>query len=237
MKNFERIILIAVVVVPIAISIILIKNVWSEEETPIVEVSDPYYTSGDDISSSSGEIVNSGELVESGESGEVRTIVGQEFVSKLGSPISKIYLDATVSNALSNVYSESDENAEVLGKLEKNTKVTAQKYEQGWSIVTGIDSKGINVSGWVKTANITYPEDAPLISDSTKQTGTVTTKDTPLNVREKAASGSNILTTVAKGATVVIEDTYTDSSTNKKWYKITSNGITGWVSADYVKLK
>jgi uncharacterized protein YgiM (DUF1202 family) len=154
--------------------------------------------------------------------------VGESFENKLGDPISKIYEDATISAAVTNIYSESSETSEIVGKLEKYTVVTAQKFEQGWSRVSGTDSNGIKISGWTKTANVSYSDNQSLTTSPTIQTGTVTAEPY-LNVRLNPNTNATILTKVNKGEKVNIED-----SANG-WYKITVNGVTGWVSADFVK--
>ena len=234
MKNLEKIIILVVIVVPIVICSVILKSIWSDDKNNdkggnktntnsiITEISDPYYTSGDD---KSGE----GNL---NESGDVMQMGGNTFVSKIGDPISKVYSDASISSASANIYSEASETSEVVGKFEKYTKITAQKFEQGWSRVTGTTSNGTQISGWMKTENITYPDGngSSLNTSSDTKTGTVTAEPY-LNVRVNPSTTASILTTVTKGESVTIKET------SNGWYKITVNGLTGWVSSAYVKLK
>ncbi len=230
MKNLEKILMIAVFVVPVVICAIVLKNIWSEDEDisnlldnsgdkGLVSVSGTVYMSGDEIISNNGN---------TDVSGEEREMGGKTFVTTIGDPISKIYSDAEISAAIVNVYSETSENAEVIGSIEKYTKVTAQRFPSGWSRVNGVDSKGISVSGWIKTANISYPDNEQLNTPSTVSTGVVTAEPY-LNVRMNPSTTATILTKVNKGETVTIEDS------SNGWHKITVNGVTGWVSADYVK--
>ena len=232
MKGLEKVFLIAIFVVPIVICTIVLRDIWSDDSEDndvgnngvIVDISDPYTdTSGD--TSIDVDLTGSGDEEESG---DIRQMAGESFENKLGDPISKIYEDATISAAVTNIYSESSETSEIVGKLEKYTVVTAQKFEQGWSRISGVDANGIKISGWTKTANVSYSDNQSLTTSPTIQTGTVTAEPY-LNVRLNPNTNATILTTVNKGEKVNIED-----SANG-WYKITVKGVTGWVSADFVK--
>ncbi len=225
MRGLEKFFLIAIFVVPIVICTIVLRSIWSddseideldENKNIIVDVSDPYLDN------------EFGNKDSEEESGELLQMGGETFKNTLGDPISKIYEDATISSAFANVYAESKESAEIVGKLEKYTVVTAQKFEQEWSRVSGIDSNGLKISGWTKTSNVSYAENIDLNTNNKTQTGVVTAEPY-LNVRLNPNTTATILTTVDKGVTVKIED-----SANG-WYKITVNGVTGWVSADFVK--
>ena len=231
MKGLEKVFLIAIFVVPIVICTIVLRDIWSDDSEDsdsgnnnvIVDISDPYIEDSGD-SGVDVDLNNSGEE----DSGDIRQMAGESFENKLGAPISKIYEDATISAAVTNIYSESSETSEIVGKLEKYTVVTAQKFEQGWSRISGTDSNGIKISGWTKTANVSYSDNQSLTTSPTIQTGTVTAEPY-LNVRLNPNTNATILTKVNKGEKVNIED-----SANG-WYKITVNGVTGWVSADFVK--
>ena len=231
MKGLGKIFLIAIFVVPIVICTIVLRDIWSDDTTDndnennsvIVDISDPY-TEDSTNKDNDVEVDGSGET----ESGDIRQMAGESFENKLGDPISKIYEDATISAAVTNIYSESKETSEIVGKLEKYAVVTAQKFEQGWSRVSGIDASGIKISGWTKTTNVSYPDNSSLNTSTSTQTGIITAEPY-LNVRLNPNTNATILTKVNKGEKVNIED-----SANG-WYKITVNGVTGWVSADYVK--
>ncbi len=235
MKSLEKIIILVIIVVPIVICSVVLKSIWSDDDKNkddsktnggnlITEISDPYY-------STSGEENNSGDNV-TNDSGDVKQMGGETFISKIGDPISKVYTDASISSASANIYSEASGSAEIVGKFEKYTKVTAQKFEQGWSRVTGKDSSGASVSGWMKTENISYPDGngSTLNTETDTKTGTITAEPY-LNVRANPSTTATIITTVKKGATVTIKES------SNGWYKILVNNLTGWVSADYVKVK
>lgn len=234
MKGLEKIFLIAIFVVPIVVCAIVLRDIWSSDSDDdtidnnngiIVDISDPYT----EVDSGDTSIdVNLNDSGDEAESGDIRQMAGESFENKLGDPISKIYEDAKISAAVTNVYSESNENSEIVGKLEKFAVVTAQKFDQGWSRISGVDSNGVKVSGWTKTANVAYSNNASLNTTPSTQTGVVTAEPY-LNVRLNPNTSATILTTINKGEKVNIQD-----SANG-WYKVTVNGVTGWVSADYVK--
>ena len=228
MKNLGKLLVIAIFVVPIVICILVLRNIWSEDEPKndegkgnnmiSVSVSDPIYESGNALGS------------EDETSGEIREMGGVSFETKLGDPISKVYTDVTISSALANVYLDSNESSEIVGKIEKHTKVIAQKFPSGWTRVSGTDSTGVKISGWIRTDNVAFNDDgsSTLITTPAGSTGVVTAEPY-LNVRLNPSTNATILTKVNKGVTVSIEETVNG------WHKITVNGVTGWVSAAYVK--
>lgn len=227
MKGLEKIILIAVFVVPIIICVLILKSIWAEDPAPIEDKTDNQVSN-----SISDEIILPDDSLFSGE-GET-TIIGDEINSSgesdLNKPeqISKLYTDAEIKAVLADVYTTTDVTSERIGTMEKYTKVTAQKYSGGWSQVTGVDSKGINISGWVKTDNILFPNDGELNITPTSGTGIVTAEPY-LNIRINPSSDANKIGEVKKGERVTIEESVNG------WHKVTVNGVTGWVSSDYVK--
>lgn len=227
MKGLEKIILIAVFVVPIIICVLILKSIWAEEPAPIEDKTDNHVSD-----SISDKIILPDESLFSGE-GET-TIIGDEINSSgesdLNKPeqISKLYTNAEIKAVLADVYTTTDVTSERIGTMEKYTKVTAQKYSGGWSQVTGVDSKGINISGWVKTDNILFPNDGELNITPTSGTGIVTAEPY-LNIRINPSSDANKIGEVKKGERVTIEESVNG------WHKVTVNGVTGWVSSDYVK--
>lgn len=227
MKGLEKIILIAVFVVPIIICVLILKSIWAEEPAPIEDKTDNQVSD-----SISDKIILPDESLFSGE-GE-KTIIGDEINSSgesdLNKPeqISKLYTNAEIKAVLADVYTTTDVTSDRIGTMEKYTKVTAQKYSGGWSQVTGVDSKGINISGWVKTDNILFPNDGELNITPTSGTGIVTAEPY-LNIRINPSSDANKIGEVKKGERVTIEESVNG------WHKVTVNGVTGWVSSDYVK--
>lgn len=226
-KGLEKIILIAVFVVPIVICVMILKSIWAEE--PVTVENDTENKISVSISSTVepvDESILSGEIdsvVVGDGSGSSLNINSNQFEQ-----ISKLYTDAEIKSVLADVYTTTDVTSERIGTMEKYTKVTAQKFSGGWSQVTGLDSKGINISGWVKTDNISYPNDGELNVKPTSGTGIVTAEPY-LNIRLSPSSNANKIGEVKKGERVTIEESVNG------WHKVTVNGVTGWVSSDYVK--
>lgn len=227
MKGFEKIILVAVFVVPIVICVLILKSIWAEDPEPIEDDTE------NKISVSiSDEVVPPDDILSSGDT-EIDVIGNQtsssgEDTSNKPEQISKLYTDAEIQAVLADVYTTTDVTSERVGTIEKYTKVTAQKYSGGWSQVTGVDSKGINISGWVKTDNISFPSDGDLNITPTKGSGIVTAEPY-LNIRLSPSASANKIGEVKKGEKVTIEESVNG------WHKVTVNGVTGWVSSDYVK--
>ncbi|MBQ9280465.1 MAG: SH3 domain-containing protein [Clostridia bacterium] len=229
MKNLGRLLLIAVFVLPIVVCIMVLRNIWSDDDKDIkkpsngvsVSISDPVYTSGDEIFSGDGIITNS--------SGETYQMGSETYTTNIGNPISKLYTDAKISAALANVYLEANENSEIVGKLERPTTVTAQKFPQGWSRVSGTDATGMNVSGWVKTSNVSFPSDSNADLNTTVAGGTGTVIADALNLRINPSMNATVLTTIPGGTVLTIKES------SNGWHKVTYNNVTGWVSASYVK--
>ena len=225
MKVLGRIILFIAIVVPIVVCCVTINKVWSDEEnyesmnndnilSGDSKVSGDSDKSGDDDTKGTGITEVSGELA------------GETYVSKIGTPISKIYTDATVAITVANVYDEADEQSEVVGTIEKFSVITAHKYPEGWSRVTNG-----TISGWMRTENINFPSGGALDTgkDNNAKTGKVTAKPY-LNMRASANTSAKIITTIPEGTTITIKES------TSGWYKVTYASATGWVSSDYVKL-
>ena len=228
MKGLERIILIAVFVVPIVICVLILKSIWAEDPATVeeekedkvsVSISDEVVHPDNTLFSGDGENIIVGDASGSGSS---------DTSSNNFEQISKLYTDAEIKAVLADVYTTTDVTSERIGTMEKYTKVTAQKFSGGWSQVTGIDSKGVNISGWVKTDNIIFPNDGELNVKPTNGTGIVTAEPY-LNIRLSPSASANKIGEVKKGERVTIEESVNG------WHKITVNGVTGWVSSDYVK--
>ena len=222
MKGLGRLILVLIIVVPIVVCVTTLNKVWNEDDvdTDITASGDQEdnKVSGDQIiilDNLSGDVENtvSGEMA------------GEEYVSTIGSPISKIYTDAEVSVSVANVYIESKETSEIVGTLEKHTVITAQKYPEGWSRVTND-----TVAGWMKTENITFPEGATVLDQEGVKVGKI--KAEPyLNVRASANTSADIITQIPNGTEITIKEEANG------WYKVTYASATGWVSADFVEVK
>ena len=222
MKILGRVILFLIIIVPIVVCCVTLNKVWNDDsnyEDVNSNLANNDIKSGDKVNTS-GENDNNKEIIEV--SGEM---AGEQYVSRIGMPISKIYTDATVAITVANVYDEADENSEVVGTMDKFTVITAHKYPEGWTRVTNG-----TVSGWMRTENINFPSGGTLeTGNNDTKTGKVTAEPY-LNMRASASTSAQIITTIPKGATITIKDSI------EGWYKVTYASATGWVSSKYVTL-
>lgn len=222
MKIAGKIIIVLLIALPIVICCKALQSVWKEDE---------FAYSGDvDTENISGDLQQIENLIHKEEEKQTASNLGDgvEYDVTGIMPISKVYSNAEVSISLANVYSDHDETSEVLGKLEKGSLITVQKYDNGWSTVTNY-----SLSGWMKTENIKLPEtdsSMTIVTNNNTKTGTVKVNDV-LNLRASASTSATILKSLPNGTVVKILET-TD-----KWYKVEVDGVTGWVSSDYVTVK
>lgn len=222
MKIFWRLVVVLIIAVPIFICWKSLQTVWQEDD-----------------------LAYSGEKIDTQKSGDLQQI--QQYIddeekkvtaSNLGDGVeyditginiaSKVYENAEVAISLANVYKDHDETSEVLGKLEKGSLITIQKYDNGWSTVTNY-----TLSGWMKTENIKLPEDSDnmtLAQPGDNKTGTVNVSDS-LNMRESASTTAKVIKSLSNGTVVTILET------KDGWHKVKVGDVTGWVSADYVKVQ
>ena len=230
MTNREKILLRAIIIVPIVICAVVLKSIWSEEDDTKVVDNNISAVVSDEIVYQSGDEIISGDDINNISSGEVMTMGGEEYVSTIGSPISKIYTNAVISVSSANVYLNSDESSEILGSFTKDTTVTAHKYPEGWSRVSGNKTDGTSLSGWTKTSNIVFPDDeGSTLGSVIGKEGTVTAEPY-LNIRVTPSASATKVGEIKKGEKITIDDVLNG------WYKVTVNGVTGWVSSDYVTI-
>lgn len=224
MKIFWRVLVVLIIAVPIFFCWKALQSVWQEDE--LAFSGDSY----DKLSSLSGDLQHMQQIITEEEDKITANNLGDgvEYDVTGLNIVSKVYENAEVAISLANVYKDHDETSEVLGKLEKGSLITIQKYDNGWSTVTNY-----TLSGWMKTENIKLPEtenNMVLVTEGTYQTGVVKVEDA-LNVRESASRTANIIKKLSNGTTVSILET------KDGWHKIKVEDVTGWVSADYVTVK
>lgn len=218
MKIFWKIVIVIVIVAPIIICWKTLQTVWDDDELA---------SSGDDYSYRSGDLQQIKDLIKEEDNKVTASNLGDgvEYDVTGINIISKVYENAEVAISLANVYKDHDESSEVLGKLEKGSLITIQKYDNGWSTVTNY-----TLSGWMKTENIKLPETSnsmTLTTSGDSRTGTVKVSDS-LNVRESASTTAKIIKSLTNGTTVTILDS------SNGWYKIKVGDTTGWVKSDYI---
>jgi uncharacterized protein YgiM (DUF1202 family) len=124
-----------------------------------------------------------------------------------------------VSRVVNAIVRESaDPTSAITGVVPLNKEVDIYASENNWYKVEYQD-----LSGWVHSDCIRTESDDTCVGYATVQID-------DLNLREKQSLKSDILNTIPKGVVLQITD-------NKKegWYGVTYNGVSGYVSADYVE--
>lgn len=102
--------------------------------------------------------------------------------------------------------------------LRPNTAVTIYETRDGWHRITAN-----NASGWVSSQYITAS------NTKTTPSGKIGQTTAALNVRTAPGITNPRITALPPGTTISI------SETSDGWYHISANGVSGWVSGDYVR--
>ena len=229
MKFMGKFLLFLVIVVPIVVCIITLNSIWNEDtEDDVIQ--------GIDGKNQGTQVVENNNQQEQGNTNVVNpnaektyTMGNEEFKSSIGEPTSKIIENATINISVANIYLNPDENSEILDTITKHTIVTTQSFPNGWSRI----KSATTASGWVKTENITLPEDTGSISVGTVLGKTGVVNVSSLRVRESASTTAKIKNTLTENTEVKILEASGDSN----WYKVQWNSLEGWVSSKYITIK
>lgn len=144
--------------------------------------------------------------------------VGQNLIISGSSSTTPTVQKLTLTK-LTSVYVSKTGNAESI--LAPQTVTVVQNSGDGWYLIqTWLGNR------WIKPNALESSVTTPTAPVTTKK-GQITAS--LLNIRSGAGAGYSVVGSVSNGAIV----TYTDASNG--WLKITYNGVTGWVSDDYVK--
>ena len=152
------------------------------------------------------------------------SLVGNITVANAESNVNKTGI---VNTSALNVRKGPGTNNSIITKIYKNDKVTILDSSQGWYKVKLTNGK----TGWVSDDYIKVSSNSSSTSSSsnTGKTGTVTTD--VLNVRSGAGTKYSKISSLKKGDKITIQET------KSGWHKFKmSNGKTGWVSGDYIKV-
>ncbi len=226
MKFMSKFLLFLVIVVPIVVCVITLNNIWDDDTNDLLYGID----NADDKNSSVEVGKNENENVISNSTEEKTYTMGdEEFKSSIGEPTSKIIENATINISVANIYLNPDETSEILDTITKHTIVTTQSFPNGWSRI----KSATTASGWVKTENITLPDDTDSISVGTLVGKTGVVNVSSLNVRASASTNAKIKNTLTENTEVKILETSGDSN----WYKVQWNSLEGWVSSKYITIK
>ena len=125
----------------------------------------------------------------------------------------------TVTASVLNIRADASTNGQVLGQVSKGQSVAIHWGIPGWVWVT---SNG--VTGYVSSDYVTIG------GSGSPQTAVVEVSSDSLNLRASASTGAAVLTQIPNGAKLSVTDV------NSGWAKVTYNGTSGYVSADYIRM-
>lgn len=222
MKVLTKLLIVAVIVVPIILCFNAISNIWSQPGTGDIVFDN---TTGDNTSVEDNTTGN--QQVQDDINGVIsETIDGEDFSNTIGNPTGKI-VEKKVKVTTANVYLETNVESELIGTISKGTVVIAQDYPSGWTRV-----KNEEVTGWMKTNNLeAISEDAPDSSIGNPSGGTGTVNVKSVNVRKQATTSSGVVEILTEGTLVSIV------STSGDWYQIKWQNIEGYIHKDYIDIK
>lgn len=224
MKLMGKLFLVLVIVVPICICFIMLNNIWKEDDTAVLSNIDNGKTN---VSADETETKIPDDDVTNIEE-KIYQMGSEEFKSSIGAPTSKIVEGATINISVANVYLNPDEKSEIVDTITKHTVVTTQSFPNGWSRI-----KSSTVSGWVKTENVSLPDNNTNVSVGSVIGKTGKVNVTSLNVRASASTTATIKDTLTENTEVKILEVSGDNS----WYRIKWNTLEGWVSSKYITLQ
>lgn len=124
-----------------------------------------------------------------------------------------------------NIRESASQEAEKMGVLYKDCGGYVLEQQDGWSMI-----QSGNVKGWVKNDYLYFGEEAKeLAEDVGKLTATSTTQT--LRVRKEPSLEADILGLVG------IDEPMDAMEKNDEWVSVNWEGLTGYVSAEYVEIK
>lgn len=142
-----------------------------------------------------------------------------------------------ISTAL-NVRESASTSSKIIGTLKNGESINIVAKEGNWyKIQDSSFGTGYVYGDYVKVNSTTTPEEpstpeTPSTPDTntTTQTGQVVNVTSKLNIRSGAGTNYGIIGTLGPNATVNI------LGQEGSWYKISYNGVTGYVSSSYIKV-
>ncbi len=108
----------------------------------------------------------------------------------------------------------------VVGKYSYNSKVIVLSEEDGWCYTIGEDSNGNKIQGYASAKYISYLYNAEVINI-----------DDNLNVRSEPSKSGEIIGKLQNGNKLTVI-----GEVDNNWYKIQTAELSGYCSADYVKI-
>lgn len=122
-----------------------------------------------------------------------------------------------------NIRKNADAASQIVGVLLPGHTATVESTQGSWTKI-----RSGNISGYVLTKYLASEDEArELYTSMVGATGKVTAGS--LNIREEATTDSDRLTSVPKGTELSLK------SLEDGWYKVSCDGVNGYVYGDYVK--
>lgn len=149
--------------------------------------------------------------------------VSADTQSKLLGSVSWEKKVAADVNDFLNIRKSADADAKIVGVLLPGRTATVEGTEGRWTKI-----RSGEISGYVMTKYLVSEEDArKLYNKTVGATGKVTANS--LIIREEATTASDRLTSVPKGTVLSLKNL------EDGWYKVSCNGVNGYVLGSYVK--
>ena len=137
-----------------------------------------------------------------------------------------IVCDTTV-----NFRSQPNTSSSVLASLKNGTAVTVTGISNGWFKATYNGQSGYISGDYVSFGGSSSSSTSSSASTSTSSTQSAKVVcDTTVNFRSQPNTSCTVLASLANGTVVTV------TSSSNGWYTATDNGMTGYLSADYVQL-
>jgi len=125
------------------------------------------------------------------------------------------------------VRASADANSEIVGKLRKGDVAEIVSVSGDWTQITSG-----NVSGYVSNDYVVVGDDAKALAAEVCDTiATATTGG--LRIRSEASTDASVVKTVSEGAELTVDT----SATVDGWVKVSYNGVSGYVSSEYVTVE
>ena len=164
--------------------------------------------------------------------------VSADYVKKVSTLSYNVYTPKKKGKTTAevNVRKSPSTDGSVITTLPKGKSLTLKGYKGNWYAVTVSGKSGFVSADYVKrTSEGTGSSDTSKKSSSSKTSVSYGKTLNEVNVRSKASTEGNILTTLKTGHCMKIYGSKTNSK-GEKWYKVKWKGDTAYVTAAAVKL-
>lgn len=152
---------------------------------------------------------------------EKKTETKQSLEKYKNKAVADIYSTTTL-----NIRKKKSIDSEVVGKLKKGNIVTVLEKGAEWSKI-----ESGNANGYVYNQYLKFGDDVETFAKSNQIQRVAKVSVETLRVRKKPSTKSDIVTLLSEG------ETYQVKNVSDGWAKVSVNGKTGYISADYAKIR